>query len=747
MSVTISKQAFGQEQSQQSLSPVYVEPPSHRSGSVTPRSDSGQRAKSRRARRAVRREVPASGASSDVAVNIPATQPADGSVAAGYRVDDVKDVGPFTNMKLQDTPYSVSVLSADFLKNTQSYATPESFADKFPSFQVGYTDQRPITGSGNFRGIGAPDQQLVEGLPVPGTSSLNFLEPFERVEALSSVSGFMYGVGSSTGKFNYVLKRPTADPFFANIMTGVMIGTSPYGYADFGGNSPDGRVGYRFNVVGQTGNTNVDNQSQQKYLVSGAFDFHLSERALLQIDASYSRWNGTSPSAWLVAPGVKFSTTPIPDPSKLWSQPWSYVDTTTATVGGKFTAELTDNITSRTSVRYFREPYGSIFINNTIQPNNTYNQTIFAIDDSYTHSTIGAYQYFDIKFDTGSIHHKVTTGIRATSTTESEAADYFGITAGGIFNGLPLGYPTYLPKPTFNIGTQPVYTFEDVRTRDYVIGDQIDFNKHWSALIGLTYATIHDQTFETTGAQATNYDVGKATPTVALMYKPVEWLTTYGSYVQGLQQGVTVVGPQFTNNGSVLPPYLREQYEVGAKATVGNVFYTLALFQIDSASQYLIDNGDGTLTYRQDGRQRNRGVELSATGQIAPGLRVLSGLSYIDARILKDDSNPSLVGKTAQNVANWLFKNTIEYDVTPIPGFTLTGGAYYTSGFYADIDNTDRVSGRVLFDAGFRYATKIAERPAILRFNVSNLFNERYWVGVSVLGEPRRFAGTMEMKF
>lgn len=191
----------------------------------------------------------------DVSVTAPNNTPGDGSTASGYRVDKVCGIGPFENLKIQDTPYTVNVISSDFIENTQSYATPDKVLEMMPGgVQYTYTSQRPVTGVANFRGSPtASGQQRIDGLPVASSSSLSFLEPFSRVEAISSVSGFMYGVGSSTGIFNYVLKRPLAVPFFADITTGVLIGTSPYAHMDVGGTTPDGRFGYRFNIVGQTG--------------------------------------------------------------------------------------------------------------------------------------------------------------------------------------------------------------------------------------------------------------------------------------------------------------------------------------------------------------------------------------------------------------------------------------------------------------------------------------------------------------
>ncbi len=163
--------------------------------------------------------------------------------------------------------------------------------------------------------------------------------------------------------------------------------------------------------------------------------------------------------------------------------------------------------------------------------------------------------------------------------------------------------------------------------------------------------------------------------------------------------------------------------------------------------QYSVDNHDGTFTYLQSGRQQNKGVDTSATGEVLPGLRLLGGVSYVDARVTVDAAMPTYVGKMVQGAANWLYKSTVEYDLPYLYGLTLQGGAYYTSGFFADQLNTNWVEGHTTFDLGLRYTTKVQGYPVIARFNVSNIADARYWTSTATVGEPRRFAGSIEVKY
>lgn len=224
------------------------------------------------------------------------------------------------------------------------------------------------------------------------------------------------------------------------------------------------------------------------------------------------------------------------------------------------------------------------------------------------------------------------------------------------------------------------------------------------------------------------------------------------SYVEGLQQGLHVNDPLATNNGAILPPYLRKQYEIGAKATVGSTLLTFAYFDINSALQYALDNGNNTFTYVQSGRQNSKGVEVSATGKITEGFRVLGGFMIADTRVEQNESFPATNGKVPIASIRNLAKVTAEYDLPFALGLTVIGGAYYTGGVYTDPLNTLSLPSRVTFDAGMRYATKVNGHDLIARAYVSNLTDARYWLPLpaftsGIVGDPRRWSLSVQAIF
>ena len=89
------------------------------------------------------------------------------------------------------------------------------------------------------------------------------------------------------------------------------------------------------------------------------------------------------------------------------------------------------------------------------------------------------------------------------------------------------------------------------------------------------------------------------------------------------------MAPQAASNaGEIFAPYKLRQYEVGVKAEWTQVLATLSAFQITKPSGYF-SNG----VFGVNGEQRNRGVELGLQGEPIEGVRLLGGVTWIDAEL------------------------------------------------------------------------------------------------------------------
>jgi hypothetical protein len=92
-----------------------------------------------------------------------------------------------------------------------------------------------------------------------------------------------------------------------------------YMHADLGGPLLDGKLGYRLNLLGQNGATDIDGQKLERWLVSGAVDWNVTDDLLLQFNASYGKYDLTGRQAQFNLADTSLGSIPKAlDSTKLW---------------------------------------------------------------------------------------------------------------------------------------------------------------------------------------------------------------------------------------------------------------------------------------------------------------------------------------------------------------------------------------------------------------------------------------------
>lgn len=660
----------------------------------------------------------------------------EGKAANGYKVENISSVGVLGKMKLQDTPFAMSVVPQELIQNIQAQS-PDDVYKLNPSTRTTTPQITGFSPNVNIRGFDGYNT-AENGLRRPYNHAAT-MEDKERVEILNGLSGFLYGAASPGGMVNFVYKRPTIERL-NSVTAGNYGGDQYYVHGDFGGRvDEEGSVGYRLNIVKQNGGTAVDHQSIRRELVSGAIDWQITDKLLLELNAIYNHYQTDAPSAyWYVAPGI--SRPSAPDADKLWAQKWGSDEFHNIKLMSKINYQLNDNVTLRGAyMRDYIDRKGSASVYNYPSSATAYTQLALAGDNSS--DIFNAGQVFaDINFETWTMTHKVTTGYYMNSDL-SRGSNYDS----GSFNFGPFSFnrPTYVSKPAFAADTSGTFTKGRDINENYVIGDLITFNDQWSVLAGLNRSRLLSYSYSNPGVQSSSYDKSRTSPVASLLYKPVPWMTSYLSYIEGLESGGRAPNNvSYLNRNQAMSPMVSRQQELGIKATVGNLLLTSAIFEIEKAYQYTEVVGANNI-YRQDGRQNHKGIEFGATGKVNDQWTIVTGLTLLDPTIKKS----ALDGKDPINVAKQLAKIYSEYRVDQIPGLTLTGGAYYTGKQYADDANTDRLPSVVTADIGARYQTMVSQHPLTLRLNINNLFDKSYWLNAYYVGAPRTVAFSANLQF
>lgn len=705
------------------------------------------------AQTAVPEPAPQAAAADDVLPEIrvrAAAPPAEGRAVEGYRPSAARQVGPLGERQLKDTPYAISVVPRELIDNLQA-TRPDDVFRLNPVTQLNSPQTRFFTGV-TMRGFSVGSTKRIDGLP-SGTTYVNTdLEDKESIEVLTGLSGFLYGAGNVGGTLNYVMKRPTAERL-ATVTAGLTEGRNALVHGDFGGRLDEGgRIGYRANLVAQGGETAVDDQSLRRRLASLALDWQATERLLLQLDASASRYRleGTEPY-WAAAAGVRYPD--APDAGTFWGQPWTRTQTSQRQLGLRLEWALADGLGLRAGVQRRDSSMDLVVANNTLTDDTgAYSLRSSAWEYPDVH-TRAAYVYLDSRFTTGPLAHKLTVGLSADRNTRSNFRGSGWNTA--VFDGFSLDAGSrYVNEPALPV-VGDKYTANRSRQRQIVVGDEIQFGPRWSVLAGASHVRLVDRSYEADGSRSADYEDSKLSPSVAVLYKLRPDLTLYASTMRSFEQGGTAppfvevdgVPVALVNAGEVMPPLVSKQVEVGAKATLGGVLATAALFEIDKANEYTDATDPAAPRYVQDGRQVHRGLEFTATGRATRRLTVWGGVTLLEAEIREQQDAPALEGKTPVDVAERQAKLYTEYDLIAVPGLTLTGGAVYTGPQAVDALNTDEVPGFTTFDAGLRYATRAGGLPLVLRAKLSNLTDKSYWLGSHYSGRPRSLAMSAQVTF
>jgi iron complex outermembrane receptor protein len=245
----------------------------------------------------------------------------------------------------------------------------------------------------------------------------------------------------------------------------------------------------------------------------------------------------------------------------------------------------------------------------------------------------------------------------------------------------------------------------------------------------LTLGARH-QTVNVDSVSSEDYRSSAVSPVVGLVVKPLRNVSVYANFTKGLTSGGTVpLGYGYENEGDTLKPYKSKSAEAGVKVDWGSLTTTAALFQIERPSAYANDDN----LYGYFGEQRNRGLELNAFGEIVPSLRVMASATFINSELTKTQDGVNQ-GNRAQGVPSRAFSLGLDWDVPGVQGLAVNGRAIYTSAVYLDNAHEKRLPGVTRFDLGARYRTEVAGKEVVLRANVENVADKRYWLAAGQNG-------------
>jgi iron complex outermembrane receptor protein len=687
------------------------------------------------------------------------------------------NLGALGDQDAMSTPFNVTTYTAQLVLDQQA----ETIGDVMKNDPA----VRVTSGSGN-----QAEQFVVRGFPLFGDAiaidglygitprQLISPELYEGIQVLNGASAFLFGAppgGSGVGGgINLTPKRAQKELYRATASFG--------GKSIFGGNFDAGKrfgdgeeLGVRINGVFRKGENSIDNEDKQVAVVGVGIDYRDGPGRVM-LDIGYENQQVHQPRP-IVRPGAALTAIPAApaDTSYNYGQAWTFTKLRDLYGTLRIELDIAKDVMlyaafgARDGSEYGE--YSTITVL-TAAGNGTQARLYVPRADNNEAGQIG----LRAKFATGGISHQFNAGA-SVAFQENRNAFTAGIfpaatRTGTACAGIPAASLTtavfcsnlyaapQVAKPADgtlvsaggNLQDPPrsqVFAFGSVYASDTlgILDDRVLFTA------GARYQQIIARGFSKANIETSKYVRDAWTPVFGIVVKPTETVSLYANRMEALVQGpvapATTVG--ILNPGQIFDPYKSVQYEVGAKLAVRGLTGTVAAYTTAQPLQYNDPSptNPAQFTYRVDGEQRNRGIELSLNGEPAEWLRFIGGATYTDAQITR--SIAANIGKRAIGVPEW----QVSFGTEVVPPFlknaTFTGRIVYTDEQFVNLANTLKIPAWTRFDLGLRYVVVADGHPLTFRVSAENITDKSYWGSASggylTIGAPRTFKSSITFEF
>ncbi|PJI96950.1 iron complex outermembrane receptor protein [Acidovorax sp. 69] len=672
-----------------------------------------------------------------------------GQVARGGRA------GILGTKDAMDTPFSITSYTNELIQDRHARSVGDVLQND-PTVRI-------ARGFGNFqeaffiRGfILDSDDTAYNGLYSLLPRQYIATELFERVEVLRGASAFLNGAspngGGLGGSINLLPKRAPNEPL-NRVTFGVASGGQTQVAADIARRfGPDGNTGIRVNAAARNGGTGVDNEDVQLGLLAVGMDWR-SRDVRLSGDIGWQDHQLKNTRTNVTLGSAVTSVPTAPDNQANFAQPWSYSNERDmfGTLRGEW--DLSPTTTAWAAAGARRGEEANSLANLTVSNASTGAASTYRFDNARKDSVNTGELGLRGKLQTGSVGHEWVAVASHFSADKKNAyaMDFANTQATNLYR------PVASPLPALSAGAfrggdlaDPLRT-GSTRLFSFALGDTLHLlDNRLLFTIGLRHQKMEIANYAYgTAAQTDRYDQSRTSPLLAAVYKLDKGLSVYANYVEGLSQGQTAPGTA-ANRGEMLAPYVSQQKEMGVKFDAGRVGGSVALFSTTKPRAFL----NAANVFSTSGKDRHQGVELALQGEATKGLRVLGGLTWLDAKQLTTGA-AATDGQRVIGVPKLQANLGAEWDVPGVPGLAVDGRWVHTGASYANATNTLRVPGWNRLDVGARYLTEVQGRLVTLRARIDNLTNRNHWASVGgypgsgylVVGAPRTLSLSVGMDF
>ncbi len=277
--------------------------------------------------------------------------------------------------------------------------------------------------------------------------------------------------------------------------------------------------------------------------------------------------------------------------------------------------------------------------------------------------------------------------------------------------------PSTVARPVFGFGVQ-----QRDKVRQWTAG--IAYEGRWRGVgeisAGLQYSDYQKRIdLPGGGIQAT--DARPLLYNITIAANITSRLVLYAGAVTGLEESGIAPG-NAANRNEALPAIRTRQFDAGLRfAVTPDIKLVAGVFDI--SKPYF--NLDAANRFDVLGDVINRGVELSVAGPVTRNVSIVAGAVLLWPRVTGDAVVQGRIGNRPVGAIDQRIEISADWRPPWLPGVSLDTKLAWRSAETATVSNRVAIPARANVDIGGRYRFRLARNTAMLRLQVTNLFDVR----------------------
>ncbi|MES1987167.1 MAG: TonB-dependent receptor, partial [Pseudomonadota bacterium] len=657
---------------------------------------------------------------------------------------DAAHTGSKTDAPLRDVPASVSVVSAETLRE-QGVQTMNDAMRNVSSVQPQYAGGYGLANNYSSRGLAV--NFLRDDLP-DGTTQNGYLRTMydvERIEVLKGPGSALFGSGGPGGSINVVTKKPQAE---YSLEVGTTFGSfnSRSAYVDLTGTVTQGVTGRLIVDTEKTDGIRGLGREITEFSPSVAFNYADDKTLLIDVDVRDTK---VKPDNYGILFDSKGKVADVGDNARYYT-PFNYLEQHINRITATHDWAINNALSLRTA--FSNDTRDLDFIRNAggnggNAANASTGRNLRQQSDDARYTTLQ--NELTWKVDTGSVKHTVLAGYEYKDTENDTLRK--GYTLPDINNILN---PVVTETSLNGLAVIAAQGFDRRITSDthsVYLQDQLAFGEQFKLRAGLRNDHVD---YEDKGLQAGVYRNISETKNLTSgslggVYQPTKNLAFYTGFSNG-----KFINMATESTALARVPETSEQYEIGTKSSFleGKVDLNAALFNTKRENYIITLPGASSGT--PDGIDESKGLELDIGVHPIAGLHVNANAVFMNAETKSRNvasnaifgvTNRSIYGTRPTGVSEQIINLWTSYQIQTgdARGLKFGIGATHKGDSYADNLNLYKVPAYTVFDAAISYAQPKWEAA----LNLKNITDKTYYTSPTftgaLLGDPRSVFATL----